>query len=285
MSGFPHRQEYGNTSVLVTGGAGFIGSNLCRTLLERGFVVYAVDNFITGREENITPLLENARFHFTKIDVTDTVFYERFADIPVDYVYHLACPTGVPNIKILGEQMLLTSAIGTKNTLQIAQLHNARLLFTSSSEIYGEPEAFPQHEDYTGNVNPIGPRSAYEEGKRFSESMIALYVRKYGINARIVRLFNTYGPGMSLLDQRVIPQFLNSILQGSDLLVYGDGNQTRTHLYVDDLIRALFLVMEGGNDGEVYNIGGEIPITVRQLAESILKIISRRWNGTWRKRM
>jgi len=168
MADFPHRQENDHTSVLVTGGAGFIGSNLSKTLLDRGFVVYAVDNFITGREENVTPLLKNARFHFTKIDVTDTVFYERFAKMPIDYIYHLACPTGVPNIEILGEQMLLTSAVGTKNTLQIAQLHNAKLLFTSSSEIYGEPEAFPQHEDYTGNVNPIGPRSAYEEGKRFS---------------------------------------------------------------------------------------------------------------------
>ena len=253
-------------SVLVTGAAGFIGSNLCRTLLEQGSEVYAVDNLITGRFENIVPFLDHKKFHFLKLDIIQPAFRKMFHLIRVNEIYDLACPTGVPNIKIMGEEMILTNSLGTLHIMELARRHQARVLFTSSAEIYGQPEVTPQHESYNGNVNPLGPRSAYEEGKRFSESIVRMYADKYNVNAKIVRIFNTYGPGMSLNDQRVMPQFLLSIRSGKNLVIYGNGEQTRTFLYIDDLIRGLTMIMAKGNKGEAYNIGGEEQITIKQLA-------------------
>ena len=157
-------------TALVTGAAGFIGSQLARALLKRGFVVYGVDNFITGRRETIAPLLANPKFNFFELDIVNPAFLETFSKIPVGEIYHLACPTGVPNIARLGEEMMLASAIGTRQVLELARKHNTRIIFTSSSEIYGEAEITPQQELYCGNVNPCGPRSAYEEGKRFAEA-------------------------------------------------------------------------------------------------------------------
>jgi len=258
--------------VLITGGAGFIGSNLSRYLLSKKYVVHVVDNLITGRQENIFSLRPHRDFHFYKMDVVCSGFVRLFKTLPIDHIYHLACPTGVPNIKTLGEEMLATSSIGTRNVLELARIHNARILYTSSAEVYGNPLVAPQKEEYCGNVHPLGDRSAYEEGKRFAESMMKLYVQKYGVSGKIVRIFNTYGPGMSFTDTRVFPQFIKSVLSGENFRIYGDGSQTRTCLYIDDLVRGLSLVIQRGKAGEVYNIGGNEMITIKDLAHLILEI-------------
>lgn len=259
-------------SILVTGGAGFIGSNLCRTLLAEGHVVHAVDNCITGSRTTIAALEGNANFFFYLLDISEPQFLETFLNTKIDLIYSLACPTGVPNLITLAEEMLRTCAQGTFNVLEIAKHHRAKVLLTSTAEVYGQPLVSPQDETYTGNVNPLGMRSAYEEGKRFAESTLAMYVRKYGVDARVVRIFNTFGPGMSLNDFRVIPHFIQCVLNEQPLRLYGDGLQTRTHLYVDDLVRGLQLVMESGIPGEAYNVGGEHQMTIRELAELIITL-------------
>lgn len=258
-------------SILVTGGAGFIGSNLCRALLEDGHVVHGVDNFITGTHENVASLSEYPDFVFLEADIAASDFASR---IPTryDYIFHLACPTGVPNLTLLATEMLHACSFGMFNILDLAKAQGSKLLFTSTAEIYGQPEKFPQDESYTGNVHPMGIRSAYEEGKRFSESCLAAYVRYHDVDGRVVRVFNTYGPGMSLSDKRVIPQFVGSVKRGEALRVFGDGAQTRTHLYVDDLVRGLRLVMDAGAPGEAYNIGGENPMSIRALAELVIEL-------------
>ena len=231
-----------------------------------------MDNFITGRRENVRPLLASANFHFSRLDITSRHFLAAFLKVPLGEIYHLACPTGVPNIARLGEEMMLASSVGTRHVLELARMHRARFLFSSSSEVYGQAEVSPQHERYCGNVDPLGPRSPYEEGKRFAESLVALYVRTYGVDADIVRLFNAYGPGMSPEDTRVLPRFLQSIRNGRPLTVYGDGRQTRTFCYIDDFIRGLRLVMERGERGEVYNIGGSRPLAIKELARLVIRI-------------
>lgn len=258
--------------VLITGGAGFVGSNLCRTLLGRGDMVYAVDNLVTGRRENIAPVLSDKNFRFFELDINNPHFFQVFKKYPVQYIYHLACPTGVPNIDRLCEEMILTSSVGTRHVLELARLHHSKMLFTSSCEVYGQPQVFPQRESYSGNVDSVGPRSPYEEGKRFSEALIAMYVRKYGVMARIIRIFNTYGPGMSLSDHRVVPSFLRAVLAGEPLRVYGDGRQTRTHLYIDDLIKGILLAITVGKEGEIYNVGGVKQVTVKELAELLIRL-------------
>ncbi|HID82905.1 MAG TPA: NAD-dependent epimerase/dehydratase family protein [Chromatiales bacterium] len=255
--------------IMVTGGAGFVGSNLCRYLLEKGSIVDCVDNLITGRRESISALEENESFQFFETDISDPDFVSMFKENNYDEVLHLACPTGVPNIAPMAEEMLVTCSTGTDNVLKLAHNNNAKLVYTSSAEVYGDPEVFPQTECYNGNVDPVGPRSAYEEGKRFSESLVSMYAKKYQVPARIVRLFNTFGTGMSPDDTRVIPQFLKQIRLGQKITIYGDGNQNRAHMHVNDLIQALMLVMEKGTPGEVYNIGGSTQMTIRELAELI----------------
>ena len=257
---------------LIAGGAGFIGSHLAESLLKQGYFVFAVDNFRTGRRVNIEPLLAHPHFSFFPLDITEPAFFHKFSSIHLDEIYNLACPTGVPNLGPLAEEMLLTSSIGARQTLELARIHNARLLFTSTAEIYGQPEVVPIPEHYSGNVHPLGPRSAYEEGKRFAESLHSMYVRKFGVDARIVRVFNTYGPNMSLDDKRVIPQFVRSVIEGTPLIVYGDGSQTRSHIYVDDQISGIRAVMERGIPGEAYNIGGSVELSIRELAETVLRI-------------
>ena len=259
-------------SILVTGGSGFIGSNLCRTLLEQGHTVHAVDNLITGKRENVAPLLSQRQFSFYELDIVDVSILDTFKKKHLDYIYHLACPTGVPNLTILAEEMLRTCSIGTFHVLELARQHHARVLYASSAEVYGDPEVFPQHEEYTGNVHPLGPRSAYEEGKRFSEACISMYASRYAVDARVVRIFNTYGPGMSLDDTRVIPQFVRSVRDNKPLRIYGDGGQTRAHMYVDDLVRGFLVVMEKGNVGEAYNLGNDIPMTIRALADLVIEL-------------
>ncbi len=260
---------------LVTGGAGFVGSNLCRFLLDSGYRVMAVDNLITGRRKNLVSFRSHARFRFHQIDIVDQAFVSAFQQTPIDVIFHLACPTGVPNIQRLGEEMLLTSSVGTKHVIDLARQHRAAIIFTSSCEVYGQPELSPQHELYTGNVDPIGPRSAYEEGKRFAESLMVALGKKYGLDTKIVRIFNAYGPHMSPDDQRVIPRFLRNVSSGSELTIYGDGTQERTFLYVDDLIRGLLLVLQHGQPFEVYNLGSDRPTTINELAALVLKLTGR----------
>jgi nucleoside-diphosphate-sugar epimerase len=260
-------------TILVTGGAGFIGTNLCKKLLDEGHKVIAIDNFITSSGDTIKKLKSHPNFIFIKHDITKPFPARiRNQESEIKEIFHLACPTGVPNVTTLGEEMLLTCSVGTRNVLEFAREHNAKLLLTSSSEVYGNPEVFPQTENYTGNVDQIGIRSTYEEGKRFSESLVALYVRKYKLDGKIVRIFNTYGPHMTMTDTRVIPNFINQIKHGKPLTVQGKGEQRRTFCYVDDLIEGFLTVIEKGSPGEAYNLGGNQEYTIKELAEMMIKL-------------
>src|SRR4030043_912832 len=260
--------------ILITGVAGFIGSNLAQRLLEEGHQVFGVDNFITGSHGNISDLTKQPNFCFEEADTTSLTRNQirKLSKKGFDEIYYLACPTGVPNLTRLAEEMLLTCSVGTKNILDVALKSKARFLFTSSSEVYGDPQEFPQNEDYTGNVDPTGLRSPYEEGKRYAESLIMTYVRKYGFEGKIVRVFNTYGPNMNKSDERIIPKFIGQIKNGQPLTVHGDGTQKRTYCHVYDLIDGLTLVMNEGETGEVYNLGSREEISVMDLAKLMIDL-------------
>lgn len=262
--------------ILITGAAGFLGTNLANFLLGEGHTVLAVDNFSTGSRDNLA-LLEKfgENFEFHEWDVTTPEFLRYFSnpELGIDRVYHLACPTGVPNIQTLGEEMVDACSVGTKQVLEVARVHKARILFTSSSEVYGQPKVTPQQENYTGNVDPLGDRASYEEGKRFSETLVRLFVKKYAVQATIVRLFNVYGPYMSLVDDRVVPRFMVQALSNQPLTVQGDGSQKRTMCYVDDLIAGLMLVIEQGQPGEAYNLGSDQELNMLQLAEKVRDLV------------
>ena len=259
-------------TTLVTGAAGFIGSNLCSTLLKQGKSVIGIDNFITSDGSNLKALNKFPRFTFLKHDIINPLPKQLSASrLRLDAIYHLACPTGVPNLTRLAEEMLLTCTVGTHNILELAKIKHAKFLFTSSSEVYGNPLVSPQKETYTGNVDPTGVRSPYEEGKRVSESWVMTYLRKYKLDAKIVRIFNTYGPGMNKSDTRVIPRFLSQTLKNQLLTLHGEGQQKRTFCYVDDLVAGLNLVMEKGKAAEVYNLGSDIQVTIKELAQLIIK--------------
>jgi nucleoside-diphosphate-sugar epimerase len=250
---------------LVAGGAGFIGSNLTKVLLDAGHSVDCIDNLVTGRHENIEPFLGRPGYRFIEGDITDSRACRAELSRRYTRIVNLACPTGVPNIKKLGEEMLLSSSVGVRNLLQIAERSKALYLFASTAEVYGDPEAFPQPESYSGNVDPTGPRSAYEEAKRFGEAMTVFYGRSLGVDVRIVRIFNTYGESMSPDDQRVIPQILSRLIRAEPVVIFGDGRQTRTFLHVDDLVAGLLRVMDRGRTCEVYNVGGSRQITITDL--------------------
>jgi nucleoside-diphosphate-sugar epimerase len=262
-------------NILVAGGAGFIGSNLIDDLLQKGHDVIAVDNLTTGNRENVEEFSKNPHFHFYEMGIESSEFINEFLEKDThvfDQVYDLACPTGVPNIELLGEEMVDTCSVGTKNILKVAKKNNASFLLTSSSEVYGDPLVEPQAEGYTGNVDPQGPRANYEEGKRFSETLVALFVKKYKLNAKTVRLFNMYGPRMVIDEQRVIPRFVSQALLGEPLTVQGEGLQVRTMCYISDLIEALQLVMNKGEIGGIYNIGSDKKITMLDFAKKIIEL-------------
>jgi nucleoside-diphosphate-sugar epimerase len=254
---------------LVAGGAGCLGTNLTRRLLDQGALVDCVDNLSTGRKANVADLSLHRNFRFLKLDIADSSLCHRLLRRHYSHVYNLACPTGVPNIALLGEEMLMASSLGTLNLLKVARRCKAKYLFASSAEAYGDPEVFPQPETYFGRVDPVGPRSPYEEGKRFGEALTRFWGRKHKVDVRIVRIFNTYGPGMSPEDQRVIPQMLLHLIAGQPVPIYGDGAQTRTFLHVDDLVDGLLTVMEKGEGAEVYNIGGGTQTSISELFELI----------------
>ena len=257
-------------NVLITGGAGFIGRRLASGLLGDGHRVLAVDNFITSDEEALGPLREDPRFEFEKRDVRDAEIVGIVRSFAPDEIYHLACPTGVHNLVPLAQEMIETSFLGTRLLLEAARDRQTPILLASSAEVYGDPEVAPQAETYTGNVDPLGPRNGYEEGKRSAESLVTIYTHRYGIPGRIARIFNTYGPGMSLRDTRVVPSMIRRALTGEPLVIYGDGTQTRCHAYVDDTAAGLRRVMDHGVPGRAYNIGSENPLSIRELASEIL---------------
>lgn len=260
-------------NILVTGAAGFIGAHLCNQLLQKGHDVWGVDNFITGSPIKIQTLSQQFNFHFLDVNIVDQKFTDFFLDLPrLDQIYHLACPTGVPNIKLLALAILDTCSLGTTNVLKIAKRHRASLVFTSSSEIYGDPLVFPQSESYTGNVNPLGDRGPYEEGKRFAETLIVSFGQKFHLGVKIVRLFNVYGPGMLASDSRVIPQFIHRALTNQPIVIYGDGRQIRTFCFVNDIIAGLQLVMKVGAIGTVYNLGSDEELSILELAELVTQL-------------
>jgi UDP-glucuronate decarboxylase len=253
--------------ILVTGGAGFLGSHLCERLLREGHDVLCLDNFFTGRRENILPLLSNPRFELIRHDITMPVYVE------VDQVYNLACPASPVHYQYNAIKTIKTNVLGAINTLGIAKRVRARILQASTSEVYGDPEVHPQDENYWGRVNPIGLRSCYDEGKRAAECLMMDYHRQNGVDVKIVRIFNTYGPKMALGDGRVISNFIIQALRGEDLSVYGDGNQTRSFCYVDDMIGGLIGMMESpaGFTGPV-NMGNPEEFSILRLAETIISM-------------
>jgi dTDP-glucose 4,6-dehydratase len=258
------------TSV-VTGGAGFLGSHLCDALIDRGHRVICVDNFDTGSLQNIAHLREGEFFRFMHVDITQ--HYE--IDEPVDFVYHMASPASPIDYARLPLHTLKVGAYGTHNTLGLAKAKRARFMLASTSEVYGDPLVHPQKEDYWGNVNPIGPRGVYDEAKRYAEALTMAYYRQQGVDTAIVRIFNTYGPRMRPHDGRAIPTFLSQALADKPLTVFGDGSQTRSFCYVDDLIRGLIALVESGVH-EPVNIGNPIEMTLIEMARTVVEMTESR---------
>lgn len=253
---------------LVTGGAGFLGSHLCERLLEEGHQVVCVDNLLTGKLENIESLLGRDDFQFIEHDVTRP--FE--VNVPLDNVLHFASPASPMDYLELPIQTLKVGSLGTHNTLGLAKAKEARYLLASTSEVYGDPLVHPQPESYWGNVNPVGPRGVYDEAKRFAEAMVMAYHRYHGLDTRIVRIFNTYGPRMRPKDGRVVPAFIQQALQGEPLTVFGDGSQTRSFCYVDDLIEGIYRLLNSDASLPV-NIGNPDEMTILQFAERIIEAI------------
>ncbi len=247
--------------ILVTGGAGFIGSHLCESLLLDGYQVIAVDSLLTGRLGNIRHLLTHPFFRFIEQDLTQGI------DIEADAIFHLASPASPVGYRQYPIETLLVNSVGTYHLLELARRVRARFVFASTSEVYGDPLIHPQREDYFGNVNPIGPRSCYDEGKRFGEALTMEFVRSFGVDARIARIFNTYGPRMDPADGRVVPNFIVHALTGEPIEIFGDGMQTRSLCYISDMVRGLRLLMErDGLAGTVINLGNPDERTILELA-------------------
>jgi nucleoside-diphosphate-sugar epimerase len=249
---------------MVAGGAGFIGSAVCRELMRRDHDVICLDNLVTGSFDNVEQLVSSPRFSFIETSVTQAPF------VAVDLILHLASPASPVHYKELPIETMLANSAGTHRLLALAEDAGARFVFASTSEVYGDPLEHPQAETYWGNVNPIGARACYDESKRFGEAMTMEYRRTRGVNASIVRIFNTYGPRMNADDGRVVPEFISAALAGRPLPIYGDGTQTRSFCFVSDLVEALLLVaLDARADGEVFNAGNPHEITMLELAEQI----------------
>jgi dTDP-glucose 4,6-dehydratase len=260
---------------MVTGGAGFLGSHLCDALLGEGYSVIAVDNLLTGRESNLRHLGNESRFEFWKLDINDP-----FDCGKVDYLFHFACPASPVDYIEHGIETLKAGSAGTLNALEVAHRYGAQYLIASTSECYGDPLEHPQRESYWGNVNPIGPRSVYDEAKRFSEALTMAYHRHHDLDTRIVRIFNTYGPRMQLNDGRVIPNFMKQALRGEDLTVYGDGSQTRSFCYVSDAIEG-FLRLSKSSEHLPVNIGNSVEFTVLECAKRVLAVTGSKSKIRW----
>jgi len=257
----------GERRILITGGAGFIGSHLCDRLLANGHDVLCVDNFYTGSRRNVHHVLDNARFELMRHDVCFPLYVE------VDQIYNLACPASPIHYQFDPVQTTKTSVHGAINMLGLAKRVKAKILQASTSEVYGDPSVHPQTEDYWGNVNPIGPRSCYDEGKRCAETLFFDYYRQHRLPIKVARIFNTYGPRMHPNDGRVVSNFIVQALQNNDITIYGDGNQTRSFCYVDDLVDGLIRLMESSDEvtGPI-NLGSPSEFTVRELAQTIIDL-------------
>ncbi|AZP11727.1 UDP-glucuronic acid decarboxylase family protein [Undibacterium parvum] len=254
--------------ILVTGGAGFLGSHLCEKLLNQGHTVICLDNFFTGREENIEHLRSNPSFQVIRHDVSLPL-----PEIKVDEIYNLACPASPPRYQLDPIQTMKTSVLGALNLLEMARLQNAKIFQASTSEVYGDPSVHPQPESYWGNVNTIGIRSCYDEGKRAAETLFFDYHRQHGVRIKVVRIFNTYGPRMDPNDGRVVSNFIIQALRGQDLSIYGDGSQTRSFCYVDDLIEGFIRFMNADDaiTGPL-NLGNPCEFTMLELTEKVLAL-------------
>ncbi|HAP08110.1 MAG TPA: NAD-dependent dehydratase [Planctomycetaceae bacterium] len=252
------------TVVLVTGGAGFLGSHLCDRLIARGDDVICVDNFFTGSRRNVGHLLGHPRFELIRHDIVQPLYVE------AEQIFNLACPASPQAYQFNPIKTIKTSTVGMVNMMGLARRCGARILHASTSEVYGDPEIHPQHEDYWGHVNPVGPRSCYDEGKRIAESLMMNYHQTHGTEIRIIRIFNTYGPRMAPDDGRVVSNFILQALQGLDLTVYGDGTQTRSFCYVDDLIEGMLRLMDQDQHQGPINVGNPVENTMLELAEAVL---------------
>jgi UDP-glucuronate decarboxylase len=262
--------------ILVTGGAGFIGSHLCERLLAAGHEVICLDNFFTGRKDNIDHLLDAPGFEVVRHDVTEPIFIE------VDQIYNLACPASPIHYQYNPVKTVKSNVLGTINMLVLAKRLRARILQASTSEVYGDPTVHPQPESYWGNVNPIGPRSCYDEGKRIAETLMSDYHRQDGVDIRIARIFNTYGPRMAENDGRVVSNFIVQALRGKPLTIYGAGEQTRSFCYVDELVDGLMRLMAAEERHEPVNLGNPVEFTIRELAEEVLQIVGGHAGITYR---
>ena len=253
--------------VLITGGAGFLGSHLCDRFLKEGYHVIAMDNLITGDMDNIAHLMRREDFEFYHHDVS------KFVHVPGDlkYILHFASPASPIDYLKMPIQTLKVGSLGTHNLLGLAKVKGARMLIASTSEVYGDPLVHPQQEDYWGNVNPVGPRGVYDEAKRFQEAMTMAYHTFHGVETRIVRIFNTYGPRMRLDDGRVLPAFVSQALRGEDLTVFGDGTQTRSFCYVDDLVEGIYRLLMS-DYAQPVNVGNPAEITIGEFAEEIIRL-------------
>lgn len=255
-------------NILITGGAGFIGSHLCERLLDEGNKIICLDNLFTGRKNNISNLMNNSDFEFVNHDITKPYYREG-----INEIYNLACPASPIHYQINPIKTVKTCTIGVINILGLAKKNNAKILQASTSEVYGDPETHPQTEEYNGNVNPLGYRSCYDEGKRCSETLFMDYYREHNLNIKIVRIFNTYGPNMALNDGRVVSNFINQAIKNKEITINGNGSQTRSFQYIDDLLNGMIKMMETEKNfiGPV-NLGNPNEISMNKLAEKVLKL-------------
>ncbi len=256
--------------ILITGGAGFLGSHLCENLLNRGHEVICLDNFFTGSKDNIRHLQNNDHFELVRHDIIHHI------DIECDQIYNLACPASPVHYQFNPVRTIQANVLGVTHMLELAKRTGARILQASTSEVYGNPSVHPQREDYWGNVNPIGPRSCYDEGKRVAETLMMDYHRKHKVDIRIVRIFNTYGPRMAINDGRVVSNFIVQALRGKKITVYGDGKQTRSFCYMDDLVDGLIRMMQADHLTGPVNLGNPNEFTILELAEKVIKLIGPR---------
>jgi len=252
--------------ILITGGTGFIGNHLCRKLLLEGHNIICLDNNFTGNIDNIKDLMDDKNFEFIRHDITIPIYLE------VDQIYHLACPASPKAYQYNSIKTIKTNILGTMNALGIAKRTKARILLTSTSEVYGDPKISPQVEEYWGNVNPIGIRSCYDEGKRVAETLMMEYHNNHNVSIRIARIFNTYGPNMDKDDGRVVSNFLNQVIDKKDITLYGKGDQTRSFCYVDDMVDGLIKLMNNEKTNGPINLGNPQEITIKELAEKVIEL-------------
>ncbi len=252
--------------ILVTGGAGFIGSHLCDRLLDQGNDVLCLDNFFTGTKRNIIHLMDNHQFELIRHDITEPILLE------VDQIYHFACPASPVHYQYNPVKTIKTNVMGTINMLGLAKRVKARVMLASTSEVYGDPKVHPQPESYWGNVNPIGLRSCYDEGKRVAETLMMDYHRQNKVDIKIIRIFNTYGPRMALNDGRVVSNFILQALRNKDITVYGEGNQTRAFCYIDDMVGGILGLMKGDDLIGPVNIGNPNEFTILELAQKVIEL-------------